>query len=508
VRVRIAALAERRPFRMDARIRWDDALVGATITEPEEFNQLSKKIKAIMYTTDYEPNNILISLVISSCVVGLLPSSSSTAQTISADEYMQRRSEIMSRLPDGILLLHARSAPKEMDQPGWIQDANFFYFTGLGNLPGAILALDGPKAQAHLFLPSVPQPFGIPVPDLIPEADQASAQVYGMFDVRPGSEFTSYVESRIDENVRKLYVDTPRRPEVVGVPDGMLAVSGTGTLWRQSLAHQFPDAQITSVENHLVEMRWAKSPTEVEILRQNAVATGKAMLAGVRSIRPGVSQRRAELAVVSGCYEAGAEGPSFWPWMMSGPNSNLEQVVRSVYDYEHLNRTMQSGELVRVDVGCTGGFYGGDVGRTAPVSGTFTDEQAEIWNLLVAGYLAGLKAIKAGININEVFDASKAEIRRKAGTIKSEKAKAAAEQMPENTFWHIHGVGIESAEAPMDTLRSGTVIAYEPMFPFGGTTYYLEDMILVTPEGHEVLSSDLPYTAEEIGHFMKGGNKQ
>ena len=68
--------------------------------------------------------------------------------------------------------------------------------------------------------------------------------------------------------------------------------------------------------------------------------------------------------------------------------------------------------------------------------------------------------------------------------------------------WHLHGVGIESGEEALDTLAVGTVLAYEPMFSYGADAYYLEDMIVVTEGGYEVMSTGLPYTAEEIEALM------
>ena len=69
-------------------------------------------------------------------------------------------------------------------------------------------------------------------------------------------------------------------------------------------------------------------------------------------------------------------------------------------------------------------------------------------------------------------------------------------------MWHIHGVGIESGEDIPAELRAGMVVAYEPGFSIGPDAYYLEDMILVTADGHRVLSEGLPYTAEEIALVM------
>ena len=423
------------------------------------------------------------------------------AQAIFPKEYVDRRAAVFDRLDDGILLLHARSGPKAMEQPGWIQDASFLYFTGLVNLPSAILALDGPRREAHLFVPPVPFQYGVPVDALWLEPGVASARAHGLTAVEPWERLVPFLQSRMDEGVERFYVDAPRFPEETGVPEGLWPVAGDKTLWRLSLVEAFPDVEITSAIDVLRTLRWVKSPAEVAVLRRNAQATSAALLAGVRQVRPGVAQREAEAAVVSACVEAGAEGPSFWPWLMAGRNAHLGQLVQAFYDYGHLNRVMQAGELVRIDVGCARASYGGDVGRTVPVSGVFTREQREIWNLLVAGYRAGLAAIRAGKTRTDVIEASRAELTRLSG----EENRMIVDQMLDPTtgvFWHIHGVGIESGEEAVDTLEVGTVLAYEPMFTYGEDAYYLEDMIVVTETGYGILSPGLPYTADEIEALM------
>jgi len=231
-----------------------------------------------------------------------------------------------------------------------------------------------------------------------------------------------------------------------------------------------------------------------------ARATTRALLRGIRSIHPGASQRDAEAAVISGCIEAGAEGPAFWPWTMAGENARGANLVRSLYDYHHLDRTMREGELVRVDVGCDLGHYEGDVGRTVPVSGRFTPEQAEAWDLLILAYRAGLAAMRAGLTHKELAETSRTAVRAAAPTLKTDYARRAARAMLEggDNLWHVHGVGLESGEERLERLEAGSVITFEPMFEVGADAFYLEDMILITAAGHEVLSSGLPYTAEEI----------
>jgi len=165
---------------------------------------------------------------------------------------------------------------------------------------------------------------------------------------------------------------------------------------------------------------------------------------------------------------------------------------------------MQAGEVVRVDIGCRGHGYGADVGRTIPVSGTFTETQAAVWNLLTDGYLAGLDAMRDGVAVSAVRAASRRRVREIAAASGQEAVRQAAELLDADPAWHLHGVGIESGEEALPILRAGNVIAYEPMVVIGDDAFYLEDMLLVTATGHEILSAGLPYTAAEISGLARG----
>jgi len=427
------------------------------------------------------------------------------AQEIAKSEYLDRQARIFDALADGILILHARSAPKTMEQWGFIQDPSFLYFTGLAELPGAILVLDGTHREAHLFVPPPPVSFGMPVADIIP----TSAADVPVDDVAPWAAFQPWVDALIATGVNTIYVDEPRQAEARGVPEGLQPVDGPLALWREALEERFPTARIVSAKLPIQALRWKKSPAEGRILRRNAEATASAVLAVARRMSPGLTQRRLEGTVVSTCLEEGTEGPSFWPWVMSGPNAHMEGLVSAFFRYRQLDRELQAGELVRVDIGCAGGFYGGDVGRTLPVSGTFSSGQREVWDLLIAAYHAGLAAMKPGVPLDAVRAASVAAIRSASSGMTTPMGREGAALMLEmgGALWHIHGVGIESGEDPGPVLEVGAVLAYEPTLVVGPDAFYLEDMILITETGADVLSAGLPYTAAEIEAVMVGGSR-
>ena len=167
---------------------------------------------------------------------------------------------------------------------------------------------------------------------------------------------------------------------------------------------------------------------------------------------------------------------------------------------------MQAGEVARLDVGCAIDHYMGDVGRTVPVSGTFTPDQAEVVDLLAAAYRAGVGTIRDGSTVAAVIQASVDEVKRRQSTLHSPLATEAAALITRPggiPYWQLHGIGLEDAEAPPDTLRAGMVVDYEPIFVVGNQGFYMEDMLLVTAHGAEILTKGLPTTAREIERAMR-----
>jgi Xaa-Pro aminopeptidase len=191
---------------------------------------------------------------------------------------------------------------------------------------------------------------------------------------------------------------------------------------------------------------------------------------------------------------------------MSGPNSAFPKPFTSLASPSHLDRVMQAGEVARLDIGCEIDHYMGDVGRTVPVSGQFDPGQREVVDLLVAAYRAGLETLRDGVTVEEVIAASVGEVARLGSKMKTDLGRRAAAiiaQRDSIPFWQIQGVGLEAAERLPARLREGMVLAYEPIFSVGEQGFYMEDMILITRKGYEILTRALPTTASEIERAMR-----
>lgn len=204
--------------------------------------------------------------------------------------------------------------------------------------------------------------------------------------------------------------------------------------------------------------------------------------------------------------QAGGEGPYFWPWVMAGPNAVFPKLYHQfAHDYRHLDRILVNGELVRLDIGCDVDHYNGDVGRTVPVSGTFTRGQREVVDLLAEAYRAGLSEIRDGVPVDTIVQAALRRVAELAGSMETDLGKQAVAHLlsPDGgRYFFVHSQGLASSEGSFDILRRGMVVCWEPIFAVDGQGFYLEDMLLVTETGYELLTPNLPYTAAEIEAFM------
>lgn len=443
----------------------------------------------------------LVSLLFASAL-GAAPSS----------PFSQRRAEAMRRLPDAILLVRSRSFSFHSDQDylaGFQQDPNFFYLTGLSSAVGAVLAVDGASKETWLFVPEKLTGAAGLMPNVLVAPGDASARSLGLDHVVPRTELAPFLVRR--EEVRpELLLYAPGAGGEHEGPALERTLDDPGMAWGHALGEVWPRARIRNADALLSELRAIKSAGEIETLRRVGAASAAALRAGLGALSPGRSQRVAEARVVSACIAAGAEGPSFWPWIMTGDASAFPAPLQSLGDYRHMNRVMRAGDVARVDVGCDLDHYKGDVGRTAPVSGRFDAGQRETWELLVAAYRAGLGVFRDGAKSADVFAASLAEVRRRQPALATPLGRKAAEVLlgPEGLrWWEIHGVGLDSAEGLPEVLRAGMTVDFEPIFSVEGQGFYLEDMILVTPTGHEILTPGLPYTADEIEQATRTATK-
>ncbi len=236
-----------------------------------------------------------------------------------------------------------------------------------------------------------------------------------------------------------------------------------------------PGCELVDVRPLTARLRAVKSPEEIELIRRAAKIADRAMEEVIDHLRPGTSE--AELSALAECrmLREGAEGVSFEPFLMSGENGWLPQRISS-------RKPLQTGELALLDMGAVYDGYCSDLTRTFAV-GEVDTEKRRIFRIAYAAQQAAIAAIKPGIRACDVDAVAREMIT----------AEGLGEYFPHLTG---HGVGLSTHEPPIldrdveMVLEPGMVVTVEPGIYLPGVgAARVEDMVLVTPTGHEVLTA-------------------
>jgi Xaa-Pro aminopeptidase len=434
-------------------------------------------------------------------VIGTLAAVVYLTAAHSAD-FAERRSKAAAEFHAGILLLHANSE-LSISADGFRQDPFFHYFTGLENTVGAVLAIDGKSNESWLFLPSH-SPFlrdGLQ-PEVRPGPD--AEKRLGLRHVVDWSELKEFFVQRSAQKVALYFADS--FPHFDELPESLLSTqSPQAPTWLQVILQKWSSYEAQDATGRIHDLMVVQGDDEVAALRSAAKSTVTALMAGIRAVKSGSSQRVVESAVENACWQAGAHGSSFWPWAMSGENGVFPRPFTALARYDHLDSVLHPGDLVRLDVGCEWDHYQGDLGRTIPVSGHFDADQREVWTIFVAAYKAASEVLRAGATVDQVFNAWQKELVSHRGSAKSSLARRAIESWSNRAqvpFWQIHTSNLDTG-SPNGPLRAGTTLNFEPIASIDGQGFFLEDMYLITATGAELLTPGAPYSAEAIEAAMR-----
>jgi Xaa-Pro aminopeptidase len=449
-------------------------------------------------------------------LIALLACLRGTAQThmgIAPSEFQGRRQSVMNAASDGIVLLHSFSGPKSWRDAGFQQDPNFYYLTGLENLHGAILAVDGTTKESWLFVMA-------PTDTQQRRFDTLSGRDSVYLAPNPGTEralgiehivawdgFADFIETRRKANSKiPLYLDQSREGKMVADvsnPPGLASIENPYLLWSEAIKAKWPDANIVDASPTLLNIRAVKSPAEIALMKKAAACTDAGFRAAMAAIAPGRTNREIEGAAIEAALRAGADGISMWPELKTGSVSG-RTVFQKFYDYHGLNRTVQAGETVLMDLGFNYEFYKGDVGRMLPVSGRFTPEQREVIELMDGAYQSGLQEMHDGVSANDIIQMCVHYVENHKNGLHSDLAKRAALELIKPSTWvmYTHGLDMVEMFPPPKELHVGNTVAFGPEFYVDGQGFYEEDVALITSDGHQLINPPLPYSAADIEKMM------
>jgi Xaa-Pro aminopeptidase len=384
----------------------------------------------------------------------------SPAGPVPVERLVARRAALLDRLGEGVAVVAAsRLRSIELDNPqdsDYRESNDFFYLTGL-EAPGGRLVLVARQAgpdSAILYLP----------------------------EQEPGRERWTGGTLAAGPEASRLsgIADVRRSPE-----DSARLIVG-----RRGL-EPIPVREVTAA---VAALRQIKDPEEIRRLRQAVAITVEALQTAMAKAEPGMYEYELEALIEYGFRRRGAERVGFPSIVGSGPNG-------TVLHYDENRRRMAEGDLVVIDVGAEFGYYSADLTRTLPVSGRFTPRQRELYDLVVGAQQKAIESVRPGTTIGVLDRIAREYLRANSGSLCG---GSGCDRYFVHGLSHWLGMNVHDAGSYSRRLEPGMVLTVEPgiYLPSEGLGIRIEDVVLVTRDGSEVLSSGLPRGAEAVERAM------
>jgi Xaa-Pro aminopeptidase len=259
-----------------------------------------------------------------------------------------------------------------------------------------------------------------------------------------------------------------------------------------------PLATLGDLRAVLTRLRMVKSPGEIALIRKATEASIDAHLAAMKAVRPGVWEYEIAALMKYEFERRGCEWPAYPPIVGSG-------FFSTVLHYDQDDRQMKDGDVVVLDVAGAYGGYTSDITRTLPVSGHFTSRQREIYEIVLGAQNAAIAAAKPGVYVGRSGKKGLYEI---AFEYLNTHGKDLHGKPLGQYFIHglSHPIGL-NVHDPMDfnqPLQPGMVVTVEPGIYISEEKLgvRIEDDILITENGYELLTRRLPRAADEIEKVM------
>ncbi|MBW4464389.1 MAG: aminopeptidase P N-terminal domain-containing protein [Pegethrix bostrychoides GSE-TBD4-15B] len=430
-------------------------------------------------------------------------------------EYAQRREQVMAKIGKGTAIF--RSAPTAVMhndvEYNFRQDSDFFYLTGFNEAEAvAVLA---PHHEEHRFILFV-QP-----KDLERETwsgyrvgVEAAKSQYGADEVYPIAELDEKLPQYLEKADRIYYRlgrDTAFNNKVLRHWQKQMATYAKTGYAPMALADPAPV---------LYPLRQIKSAAELALMRQAVKIAVDAHNHAREYARPGLYEYQVQAEIEHIFRQRGALGPAYPSIVASGANA-------CVLHYTENTRQMQDGDLLLIDAGCAYEYYNSDITRSFPISGHFTPEQKAIYEIVLEAQLQSIAQVQPGNPYKQTHDTAVRVIVEglmDLGLLQGDIEEIIKEEKYKPFYMHrtghwlgldVHDVGVYQHGETPHNLEPGQVLTIEPgiyISPYikpaegqpevdpkwHGIGIRIEDDVLVTASGCEVLSAGVPKSIAEL----------
>jgi len=402
-------------------------------------------------------------------------------------------------------------------------DSDFWYLTGFSEPEAALVLLPFGTAEEGRHRPK-----GEPRSILfLREKDregemwtgrrlgvERAGEVLGVDSARPIGELWEALPELLrgySDAVYRLGQDEEQDRRMIGVMTKVRTAARRGGILPAALLDTAP---------LLHELRLFKSGPELERMRAAAAVTAEAHLAAMRAAAPGVIEREIDALIDQTFRRAGSTGSAYTPIVAGGANACILHYVQN-------DQELKDGELCLIDAGGEMEYYASDITRTFPVNGRFEGEQRAIYELVLAALKAATAKARPGESMDSVHRAAVDTLvdgLLELGLLEGQREELIAEETYKRFYPHrtghwlgldTHDCGAQTIEEDWRPLEPGMVFTIEPGLyvppddegveeRWRGIGVRIEDDVLITPEGCEILTEAAPREIEEVEAACRG----
>lgn len=408
-----------------------------------------------------------------------------------ADDFIHQRERLLTEVNDGVILLDAAVFPAE-----------FFYLTGVQSKVAKLILIPDQVAkqtprpaawQTTLYLPVKTPRHGVWDDTPLCYRDNTGS-LTGISANAPLNVFYGDL-AKLRNITNTMYI--PFRPSEDS--SGHPAVD---LLFVERVKKMHPDVKIKNLLPVLDRLRWKKTDKEIEIMRRACKITVDAFEEAARYAAPGQYEYEIE-AIISYIFRRyGSQGAAFII-VGSGPNS-------CILHHSTNDRQMKQNELLVLDLGTRYCSTTTDLTRTIPISGSFTAEQRKIYEIVLKAQKAAISVVKPGVTLDQVHQAAFDVIAEAGygkyfihGTSHTMNGGNPADPKTSGLFYpDRYADRYKANDVP---LVAGSIFTIEPGIYIAEKSLgiRIEDDILVTPDGYEVLTAAAPKEIKDIEELMK-----
>ncbi|MCP5128237.1 MAG: Xaa-Pro aminopeptidase [Pseudomonadales bacterium] len=436
--------------------------------------------------------------------------------SISKAEFARRRKNLMALMePNSIAVIpSAREQLRNRDtEYPFRQDSDFYYLSGFTE-PEAVLVLAPGRRHGQFVMFCRERDPGLELWHGSRAGPEGACEKFGADDAFPIGDIDDILPGLL-EGRERVYYSMGRSADF-----DRHMMSWVNSIRSKEASGAVPPGEFTDLNHMVHDLRLIKSAAEQRLLRRAGEITARGHCRAMRFCRPGQFEYQLEAELVHEFASSGARHLAYPSIVGSGSNACTLHYVAN-------EDVMRDRDMVLIDAGCELEYYAADVTRTFPVNGRFTPEQRALYEVVLGAQQAAIDAIKPGHHWNQPHDASVQVITAglvELGLLKGRVDRLVKREAYREFYMHrvghwlgldVHDVGDYRVGDEWRRLEPGMVMTVEPGIyvspsnskvarKWRGIGIRLEDDVLVTANGCEVLTAGAPKTVEEIETLMAG----